>query len=311
MKVRILGSAAGGGVPQWNCLCPNCAAARAGTGEVQPRTQSSVAVSADGVSWFLLNVSPDIRQQIMAFPALAPQGAAPRATPISGCILTDAEIDHASGLLFLRESCPVSIPIHSTALVRRWLSEEFPLLPVVSSFSNRPWIEIRLDEARSLALPTGEPSGLRLRAFCVEPHVPKFVKNAAGPSATIGATIGLEIIDERAGGKLLYAPCAAGPSPELDRASQGAHAVLLDGTFWSDDEPRRMGFSERSARQMGHWPVSGDGGSLQWFAAIRAERRIYVHINNTNPMLGERSPERAEIARAGARVGRDGDEFEA
>jgi pyrroloquinoline quinone biosynthesis protein B len=144
MHVRILGSSAGGGLPQWNCRCANCVAARAGSPHVRPRTQSSVAVSADGKSWLLLNVSPDIRQQMLAFPALSPPAGKERGQSIAGCILTDAEVDHTAGLLFLREGEP--FPVYSTPLVRRWLNRFLPIAPLLASFANPTWVELSFDE---------------------------------------------------------------------------------------------------------------------------------------------------------------------
>src|SRR5262245_36207221 len=170
MHVRILGSAAGGGVPQWNCRCANCAAARAGSPDVRPRTQSSVAVSADGQAWFLLNVSPDVRQQILAFPALGPCEGELRGTAIAGCVLTDAELDHTAGLLLLREGG--AFGIHSTATVRRWLNEYLPIEPILACFSPAGinpaarWNDLSLDTAVELR----SPGGLRIRAFEVDRH---------------------------------------------------------------------------------------------------------------------------------------------
>src|SRR5438477_10184746 len=143
MQISILGSAAGGGVPQWNCRCPNCGAARAGSPDVLPRTQSSVAVSADGRAWFLLNVSPDVRQQVLAFPELGPPEGQQRGTAIAGCVLTDAELDHTAGLLFLREGMRFSI--YCTTTVRRWLNRYLPVEPILGSFSNPHWCDLPLD----------------------------------------------------------------------------------------------------------------------------------------------------------------------
>src|SRR5262245_60537854 len=155
MRIRILGSAAGGGVPQWNCRCPNCEAARAGSAVVRPRTQSSVAVTADGRSWFLLNVSADVRAQLAACRDLWPPAGSRRGTPIAGCVLTDAEIDHASGLLQLREGC--TFGVFSTPVVRLWLSESLPIRPVLASFADRRWTDLPLEESFELPLPTGAP----------------------------------------------------------------------------------------------------------------------------------------------------------
>lgn len=310
MQVRILGSAAGGGVPQWNCRCPNCAAAldeivaRKEGHAVRPRTQSSVAVSADGRAWFLLNASPDIRQQVLAFSALGPVEGTARGTAIAGCLLTDAELDHTAGLLFLREGGGFNI--HCTATVRSWLSRWFPVEPILDAFSQPGWRELPLEGAwLKLALPDGSSSGLLVLAREVDRHVPRFVKEDA--SSATGSVVALVIEDERTGGQLVYAPCvpAMGSLPDVD-----VDCILFDGTFWDDDEPIRSGIGGRTARQMGHWPVSGPEGSLRRLGGWKIPHRVYVHINNTNPMLNELGPEHRAVTELGVRVGADGDCFE-
>lgn len=297
MRIRILGSAAGGGVPQWNCRCRNCEAARAGSPTVRPRTQSSIAVSANGNDWFLLNVSPDIRQQIVAFPPLGPPPGAERGQAIAGCVLTDAELDHAAGLLLLREG--TSFSIHCTPLVRHWLNRYLPIEPLLAKFAGPRWVELPLDEHSRL----GE--GLTLRAFEVEPHLPRFVDDA---SQCHGSVVGLAIHDPATRGKLVYAPCVGALSGPLLRMTAEADAVLLDGTFWSNDEP--LQFGERTALEMGHVPVSGRDGSLAWLAGLPAQHRIYVHVNNTNPMLNEQGPEHRLVASQGVSIGHDGEMIE-
>jgi pyrroloquinoline quinone biosynthesis protein B len=279
MQVRVLGAAAGGGLPQWNCRCANCAAARAGASWIRPRTQSSVAISGDGRAWFLLNVSPDIRQQVLAFAPLGPPEGHARGSGIAGCVLTDAELDHAAGLLLLREGSGYSIC--STPLVRRWLESRLSLSAI--------------------------GSGLRLSAFEVDRHVPRFIDEDAG--AALGSVVGLRIEDTRTRGVLVYVPCLARVVPALEAAVAGANCVLVDGTFWSDDEPIRAGIGPRGATEMGHLPVSGPGGSLAWLAGLSL-RRAYVHINNTNPMLDERSAEAAQVRAGGVAIAADGDAFE-
>jgi pyrroloquinoline quinone biosynthesis protein B len=306
MHIRILGSAAGGGLPQWNCRCGNCAAVRAGSPDVRPRTQSSVAVSADGRAWFLLNVSPDVRQQVLAFPELGPGEGAQRGTAIVGCVLTDGELDHTAGLLLLREGGPFAV--HCTATVRRWLNRSFPVEPVLACFANPPWRDLPLDAFLDLRLPDGSPSGLRVRAFEVDPHVPRFVTDE--PASPAGSVVGLEVEDARAGARLVHAPCLASLRGPLQRAAREADCLLLDGTFWDDDEPVRSGIGSRTARQMGHLPVSGPEGSLSWLSELHAWHRVYVHINNTNPMLNERGAEYRRVTGRGVRVGADGDSFE-
>jgi pyrroloquinoline quinone biosynthesis protein B len=302
--VRVLGSAAGGGVPQWNCGCPNCAATRAGSPNVEARTQSSVAISADGEVWFLLNVSPDIRQQVLSFPELGP-GRRSRGTAIGGCLLTDAEIDHTAGLLFLREGG--AFEVKSTVPVRRWLHHDLPLGPVLARFAERPWSDLPVDEPIELASPQRGASGLWVRAFETGRHVPRFVSGA--PEAA-GAVVGLAIEDSRSGGKLVYAPGIESLGAPLRKAAEDADCILLDGTFWSDDELIGLGIGDRTARQMGHLPVGGPAGSLEWLAEQSARRRIYIHINNTNPMLAQGSPQRRMVEERGMAIAADGDAFQ-
>jgi pyrroloquinoline quinone biosynthesis protein B len=306
MRVRILGSAAGGGVPQWNCRCPNCAAARAGSPDVRPRTQSSAAVSADGRAWFLLNVSPDVRQQVLGFAELGPPEGSRRGTAVAGCVLTDAELDHVTGLLLLREG--PSFGVYCTALVRRWLNRHLPVEVVLARFAGPSWSELPLDGPVDLALSDGTPSGLRVRAFEVDRHVPRFVPEDAGGAA--GSVVGLVVEDVKTGGKLVYAPCVASLGESLVEVVREAGCVMIDGTFWIDDEPVRLGVGSRTAREMGHLPVSGPQGSLDWLAGLPARDRVYVHVNNTNPMLNERGVEYRLVRERGVRVGADGDLFD-
>jgi pyrroloquinoline quinone biosynthesis protein B len=306
MRIRILGSAAGGGVPQWNCRCANCEAARQGSAAVRARMQSSVAVTADGRSWYLLNVSADVRQQLAACRELWPPSSGRRGTPIAGCVLTDAEIDHTSGLLQLREGC--TFGIYSTPIVRRWLSEHLPILRIMSAFADRPWTELPLEEPFELRLPSGAPGGLRVRAFALGRDAPRFVAESAGGAA--GAVVGLEIEEPSRGRRLVFAPGVPAIGDRLRQAAAGADCLLIDGTFWSDDEPALNGIGNLTAREMGHVPVSGAGGSLAWLSGLAVPHKVYVHINNTNPMLNEAGSEFREVTGRGARVGQDGDEFE-
>lgn len=306
MRIRILGSAAGGGLPQWNCRCSNCEAVRQGSADVRPRSQSSVAVSADGRSWFLLNVSADVREQLAACPELWPPTVNQRGTPVAGCILTDAEIDHTSGLLQLREGC--AFRIFSTPIVRRWLSQYLPIGPILAPFADRPWSDLPLEETIKLLLPNGAPSGLRLRAFELARDVPRFVPENAADA--IGAVVGLELEDSSSGGRLVYAPGVPAIGDTLRTAAARADCLLIDGTFWSDDEPALMGITASTARQMGHLPVCGAAGSLAWLSALSARHRAYIHINNTNPMLDEAGPEHREVIAQGVHVAQDGDSFE-
>jgi pyrroloquinoline quinone biosynthesis protein B len=265
-----------------------------------------VAVSADGRAWFLLNVSPDVRQQILAFPELGPREGEQRGTAIAGCVLTDAELDHTAGLLLLREGGVGRV--HSTITVRRWLNDYLPIEKILWFFTRQLWRTLRLEESTELLLPELSSSGLCIRAFEVDPHVPRFVPNEAVPPA--GSVIGLVIEDGKTRGRLVYAPCVASVCGPLELAARAADCVLIDGTFWDDEEPIRCGIGSRTARAMGHLPVSGAAGSLAWLARLPARHRVYLHINNTNPMLNERGPEHRQVVECGVRVGADGDCFE-
>jgi pyrroloquinoline quinone biosynthesis protein B len=302
VHIRILGSAAGGGVPQWNCRCANCEAVRAGSSRVRPRTQSSLAISADGRNWLLLNVSPDVRQQILAFPPLGPPAGKERGQGIKWCALTDAELDHSIGLLMLREGEPFTIL--STPLVRRWLNRDLPLEPVLGCFASPRWVDLRVGHVTALVRRETLEAQLWLQPFEVEPHVPRFVTE----NADVGSVIGLVIEDVKTGGKLLYAPCVGSLNEPLLGLAKEVDAIFLDGTFWSNDEPLRFG--KRTALEMGHVPVSGPQGSLAWLAGLPARHRVYVHINNTNPMLNEEGPEFRLAKESGVQVGADGDMFE-
>jgi pyrroloquinoline quinone biosynthesis protein B len=262
-------------------------------------------VTIDGQFWFLLNVSADVRAQLAGCRDLWPPVASRRSTPVAGCVLTDAEIDHTSGLLQLREGC--TFGIYSTPIVRRWLSEHLPIGPVLASFADRPWTELPLEEPVELQLPGGTASGLRLRAFELSRDAPRFVRETGAGSP--GAVIGLEIEEPARGGKLVYAPGIAAISDRLREAVANANCLLIDGTFWSDDEPASMDIGNLTAREMGHVPVSGTNGSLNWLSRLSARHKIYVHINNTNPILNEARPEFREVTQRGVHVGQDGDEY--
>ena len=305
MFVLILGAAAGGGLPQWNCRCPNCLAARSGSPDVRPLTQSSLAVSSDGASWFLLNVSPDVRQQIQASPQLAPPETSERGTAIAGCVLTDAELDHSTGLLLLRERS--SFSIYSTSLVRGWLNDKFPVEPVLSDFGEHPWHEIEMGKGVDLSSASGETSGLRISAFELDAHPPLFVGEVSGDVS--GSVIGMTIEDDDTGGKLVFAPGVESINEGLKKAVEGADLLFFDGTFWSEDEMVVHGFSERSAKDMGHMPISGSDGSLDWLKSLDVAQKVFFHINNTNPILNRCSPEYRMVEEAGIRVGMDGDQF--
>ena len=307
MKIRILGAAAGGGLPQWNCRCPNCVLARSGSPDVPPMTQSSVAISSNDHDWYLLNVSPDIRQQIIDFPALTPPGDDPRATGIAGCVLTDAEIDHTSGLLFLREG--TLFQMYSTPVVRRWLKEKFPVEPMLSAFRPRPWANLDFDAPVNLVDTDGNASSLWVTTIDHPAYPPIYV--GEWNESAKGSVVGLLIEDRNTGGKFLYAPGVEKITPELDAAANEADIIFFDGTFWTLNEMLDLGLSKRNAKDMGHLPLTGDGGTLEWLKSKTAREKVFFHINNTNPMLNRSSPERKVLDEAGIQIGYDGDFFEA
>jgi pyrroloquinoline quinone biosynthesis protein B len=295
VRARILGSAAGGGFPQWNCRCPSCEAAR--TGGAVPRTQSSIAVRGDEGPWWLANASPDLRQQLELLAPDRVDGV--RASPVAGVLLTDAEIDHTAGLLLLRES-GAPVPVYGSEPVRRALTDGFPVLPILGEFCGAQW--------RTLApgVPAAiEGSSLEVEAFAAGGDAPRYFADT-----DVEAT-GLVFRDRATGGVLTYVPGLARLDDEVLARMGASDVVLVDGTFWRDDELARLGISDRTAGQMGHVPLSGPGGSLQTLARLERPRVILVHINNTNPVLLEHSPEREAVVRAGLEVGYDGLEITA
>ncbi len=303
MQIRLLGTAAGGGVPQWNCNCAICREARAGSGRVRPRTQSSVSVSADGQHWFLLNASPDIRAQIESAPALQPADGKVRGSPIEAVLLTNADLDHTLGLLLLREGA--KLRVHAPAKVQHALTDGISVAPVLASFCGIKWIEPAA-ETMPLLQRDGSPSGLLYQAFPVPGHSPRFMKRRVFQS---GNVVGYRITDEKTGGRLLFLPDVAALDEGLIKLLAECEMVLFDGTFWSEDEMRERGVGNLLASDMGHVPISGASGSLKVLADVAAKHRIYVHINNTNPILLEDSPERAAVMAAGCSIGQDGMEF--
>jgi pyrroloquinoline quinone biosynthesis protein B len=303
MHVRLLGTAAGGGFPQWNCGCLNCEGVRRGAIRARPRTQSCAAISADGRRWFLLNASPDVRVQIESFTPLLPYGAV-RGTAIQGILVTNADLDHTLGLLMLREGGRLSV--HATSSVQRALDEGLHLTEVLSCYGGVDWRRppACLDP---LVCADGTSSGLNYLAFPVQGKLPRYREGRAIPSAE--DAVGYQFVEESTGRRLAYVPGLAALDRDVLTRLQDADALLVDGTFWNDEEMRLVGAGSASARAMGHLPVGSKDGSLPVVASLPAARKIYVHINNTNPMLREDSPERRAVEKAGVEVGWDGLEF--
>ena len=301
MIVKVLGSAAGGGFPQANCNCRNCADVRAGKPGLSQRTQSALAVSRDGERWVLLNASPDIRQQIAATPALAPSpGSGLRSSPIVAVALTDGDVDHVAGLLSLREGLAFTL----------WASQRVLDALAANSIFN----VLNPRHVARMALPFGTRmevgGGLAIGAYPVPGKVALYLEDARRDFGTReGDRIGLEISDPATGTAFHYIPGCAAIDPALARRLQGARLVLFDGTLYTDDEMIGQRLSDKTGLRMGHMSMSGSQGSLAAFAALRVERRIYLHINNSNPVLRDDGPERAEVQRAGWEVAYDGMEI--
>jgi pyrroloquinoline quinone biosynthesis protein B len=306
MQIIILGSAAGGGFPQWNCACGNCARARAGHPAAKPRSQSSAAVSADGERWFLLNCSPDVRMQIEQTPALQPRHGV-RHSPIAGVVLTNGDVDHVAGLLSLRERQP--FVLYATSRVLAALAAN-PIFRVL----RQDLVERRalgLGELAALSGPGGNAAGIEVEAFAVPGKVALYLEDpeAEGFGTVAEDTIGLRLSEPASGRAAYYLPgCAALPA-DLGRKLTGAELVLFDGTTWRDDEMAASGTGEKTAGRMGHMCMEGVSGSLAAFAGLGVERKIYVHLNNTNPALLSDSAERAAVEAAGWQVAEDGMEI--
>ncbi len=302
MFVRILGSAAGGGFPQWNCNCANCSGVRNGTLRAQPRTQSSIAISDDGQNWILCNASPDIRAQLESFPVLQP-ARRPRDTAIGAIILLDSQIDHTTGLLTLREGCPHEV--WCTEMVHQDLTTGFPLFNMLSHWNGGlRWNPIGLEGQFSIDCCPNlliSPIPLRSSAPPYSPH-----RNDPHP----GDNIGLLIEDRRSGGRLFYAPGLGQVSEALCETMRGADCLLVDGTLWRDDEMQVREVGDKLGSEMGHLPQSGPGGMIEVLDRVPGKRKILIHINNTNPILDEDSAERRILDEHGIEVAFDGMDIE-
>jgi pyrroloquinoline quinone biosynthesis protein B len=303
VRIRVLGSAAGGGFPQWNCNCPNCTGYRAGTLPAVARTQSSIIVSARE-AWVLVNASPDILTQLRANPDLQP-GRTMRDSALAGIILIDGQVDHTAGLYMLREAVR---PWHiwCTDSTYADLTRGNPILSVLSHYCGTE--RHRIDLSAELFAVDPVP-GVRFRALPVASKPAPYSPNRDLPLE--GDNIALLIEDEQSGRTALYAPGLGAIDDQVWDAMQSAACVLVDGTFWSDDEMIRLGVSRKYARDMGHLPQTGPGGMLQWLARLpTTTRKILIHINNTNPILNESSAEAAELGRRGIEMAWDGMEIE-
>ena len=306
LRVVVLGAAAGGGVPQWNCGCPVCRTARNGHSELQS-TQASIAVSADGAHWFLINASPDLRQQLIATPQLHPATGQLRHSPIAGVILTNGEVDAVAGLLSMREGSPFTIYAHPKVLAILKSNSIFNVL----NEKNVRRHPIEVNQPFEPALPDGSPSGIEILPFAVPGKSAWYLEGTVHPAGSEGAgdTLGLRIAD-RATGKLLYflAACA-GVTDELKSRLLGAAAVFFDGTVWRDDELIAAGLGNKTGQGMGHIAMSGERGAIESLANLDIGRKMFLHINNSNPVLLRDSAERKAAERAGWQIPADGTEI--
>jgi pyrroloquinoline quinone biosynthesis protein B len=304
LRIVILGAAAGGGVPQWNCGCAVCQTAR--NGGLQS-TQASIAISSDGEHWFLINASPDLRQQLIATPQLHPKGLRLRHSPIAGVILTNSEVDAVAGLLSMREGSPFTIYAHPRVLAILEANSIFNVL----SETNVKRQPIAIDEAFEPALPDGSPSGIAIMPFAVPGKGAWYLEGKAHPAGDGGAgdTLGLRIGDKASGKHLYFLAACAEVTPELKQRLAGASLLLFDGTVWRDDELIAAGLGAKTGQAMGHIAMSGDNGAIAALADLGIDRKIFLHINNSNPALLRDSAERKTAERAGWQIPADGMEI--
>jgi pyrroloquinoline quinone biosynthesis protein B len=296
MLIRILGASAGGGYPQWNCHCNGCETVR--DGKATQLTQSSIAIKSeqDGV-WFLINASPDVRQQIEAMRSSGcfPRQVENRSLPFAGILLTDAEIDHTTGLILLREST-APLNIYSTTTVKQALSTGYALFSTLQNYCGVNWAPLTPGKTLQLA------TDIEVEPFSLSTKAPKYIQSTE--IETWG--IGLTIRDKITNSTLTYAPGCAHIDVDLRKRFETSDCILIDGTFWTNDELPNLGIGTRTAEAMGHLPLSGENGSLSQLSTITNPRKIFVHINNTNPILIPNSPERQIVEKSGVEIGYDG-----
>jgi pyrroloquinoline quinone biosynthesis protein B len=310
MQIKILGSAAGGGFPQWNCACANCLGLREGTIRSQARTQTQIAFSPLPGIWFLAGASPDLRTQILGFPALSPRPEDPTSSPIAGVFLMAADVDAVMGLLHLREF--QNFFVFATPAVQRLLKKENRIFSVLDRAD--PPVQWQMLSSRGrigchLSENAGDPPTFFYTSVPLGGSYPDFASedfrsNAFAEEATVGLVI------EQDGKKLFVAPSLAGTNTQWIKTAAGSDATLIDGTFWSEDELIQTGRSKKTAREIGHLPLSGPNGLLEQFPKNAKGRKILLHINNTNPILDEASAEHRAVVEAGFEIAYDGMEFE-
>jgi pyrroloquinoline quinone biosynthesis protein B len=305
MKIKVLGSSAGGGFPQWNCNCRNCDGVRNGTLNALRRTQSSIVVSANGEDWLLVNASPDLLAQIAAHPELQPARRA-RDSGIAAVVTMDAQIDHVTGLLMLRER-DTPLPLYVTDAVLQDLSTGLPVVSILAHYCGVERHAIPLDGS-SFTIPA--LPGIRIEALPLSSKAPPYSPHREAPQR--GDNIGLTFIDEHSGKRAFYAPGLGALEPHVLEAMNGADLLLVDGTLWTPDEMIELGLSKKTAADMGHLAQTGAGGMIEVLDSIERAgvRKVLIHINNTNPILIEDGPEQRRLAEHGIEVAFDGMAFE-
>jgi pyrroloquinoline quinone biosynthesis protein B len=304
MQARVLGAAAGGGFPQWNSNAMGCRRARAGDPRAKSRTQASLAVSADGNDWFLLNASPDLRQQIEANPCLHPNHGL-RSSPIAGVILTGGDVDAIAGLLTMRERQPFTV--YGTEQIHQVLDAN-PIFEVLArDVVTRQCVVV--GRPITLALPDGTPSGLSVELFPVPGKTPLYLEDPTGAPPIVEGEQTVGAMVSSGSSRLFFIPGCARMTPALAQRLQGAEVVFFDGTLWTDDEMIQAGVGSKTGMRMGHMSVSGPNGTISAFETIDVRRKILLHINNSNPILLEDSPERAQAEAAEWEVAYDGMEI--
>jgi pyrroloquinoline quinone biosynthesis protein B len=302
MKIRVLGSGAGGGFPQWNCNCHNCHRLRHHTMNGKARTQSSIAVSTDNKNWLLFNTSPDIRAQLEAFPAIQPKEGI-RDTGIKAIMLIDSQIDHTTGMLMLREGKPLDV--YCTDMVKQDLTTGFPLFNMLAHYCTVNHHPIPFDGS-SFNIPAIED--LRFYTQALKSKAPPYSPHRNDPHQ--GDNIGVIIEQISTGKKIFYSPGLGEIEPHVMAAMQAVDCLLVDGTFWTDDEMCTQHISHKKAREIGHLPQSGPGGMIDVLSGVNKARKILIHINNTNPILDDDSEQRKILDAAGIEVAYDGLEID-
>ena len=303
MRIHLLGTGAGGGFPQWNCNCDNCSRLRSGTIKSTPRTQSSITVSGNGEDWILFNASPDIRAQIESFSPLQPARKI-RDTGIAAIILCDAQIDHTTGLIIMREH-DKPWDVYCTSAVYEDMTTGYPIFNMLSHFRGVNWHEVKTDQS-TFTIPKAE--NLIFTAVPLKSEAPPYSPHRHATVA--GDNVGFKIEDMMTKKNLFYAPGLGVIEEHVLEYMKNADCILVDGTVWTNDEMARHGISDKLASEMGHLDQSSKGGIMETLISLEKPRKILIHINNTNPILDEDSPERKMLNDAGIEVSFDGMEIE-